>query len=371
MKNIFSKNTYRTLNLIEIKKQALLDNYAYFQKIHPEAKIAPVLKSNAYGHGLRLVGKFADTQIKPEFICVDSLFEAYELQKARVKSKILILGYTFPENFKYKKIDFCLPLFDLATLDCLKKYQPGIKVHLKIDTGMNRLGIKDYQYEQFAEALKNQNKVILEGIYSHLCDAPDKDFSKTQIEKFKKAINFFENQGFEFKYKHLFATTGALKYHDPEFNLIRLGLGFYGIAPDEAISQKNLTPALSLKSHLIEIKKINKGEEVGYDRTFKAKDKMILGLLPLGYYDGIDRKLSNKGYLMANNAPCPIIGNVCMNITAIDLAQAKNPQIGTEIIVYSNCASDPNSLTNCAKIAKTIPYVLLANLSETTRRVLI
>lgn len=371
IKNIFPKNSYRTLNLIEIRKQALLDNYAYFQNLHPHSKIAPVLKSNAYGHGLKLIGRFVDSQINPEFICVDSLFEAYELQKADVKTKILILGYTFPENFKYKKIDYRLPLFDLDTLEYLKNYQPGIKVHLKIDTGMNRLGIKEDQYEVFAQALKNQNKVILEGIYSHLADTPNENFSKAQIEKFKKAIDFFENQGFEFKFKHLFATTGALKYADPEFNLIRLGLGFYGISADEEKFQKKLTPALSLKTHLIEIKKINKGETVSYNRTFKAKKNMTIGLLPLGYYDGVDRNLSNKGYLKLNNAFCPTVGNVCMNITAVDLTNIKNPQIGTEVIVYSNHSSDSNSLSNCAKYANTIPYVLLANLSETTRRVLI
>lgn len=369
---------FETLNLIEIEKKALLNNFAYFQKLHPSSKICPVLKSNAYGHGLKTIGNFVYKEINPEFICVDSLYEAYELEKLGVKSKILIMGWTFPENFKFRKIDFRLPVFDMETIKCLSKYQPKIKVHLKIDTGMNRLGIKENDYESFAEELKKSN-VVAEGIYSHLSDADnfDEKFTKLQIQKFKNAVRFFENSGFDFKWKHLYATAGATKYPDNDFNLIRLGLGFYGISPFfenskyDKVLEKSLIPALTFKTHLIEVKRLKKGETVGYSRTFKAKHSMDIGLLPLGYYDGLDRNLSNKGSVEIQGRNCPIIGNVCMNIIAIDLTAVEKSSLGMEVLVFNNKSDSPNSIKKSAGLAKTIPYVLLANLAETTKRILV
>jgi len=367
-----SPNSYKTLNLLEIKRQSLMDNYSFFQKLNPKAKICPVLKGNAYGHGLKLTGKFVDQEIKPEFICVDSLYEAYELEKIGVETKILIMGYTFPENFRFRKINFHLPLFDLKTLRILNKTQPGINVHLKIDTGMNRLGIKEKEVEKFIRSLKKFNKVKVVGIYSHLADADNEDesFTKTQAVKFKETIKFFENSGFVFKWKHLYATAGAFGFHDEEFNLIRLGLGFYGISPfskgtrQNQLLQKNLKPVLKLVTHICQIKQIEKGDTVSYGRTFKAKEKMKIAVLPLGYYDGLDRRLSNIGKVKIGSVYCPILGRVCMNVTVIDVSAVKRPYVGQEVVVY-------DSVKETSDLIKTIPYEVLANLSETTRRVLV
>lgn len=354
---------YQTLNLIEISQQALKDNFSFYQQKNPQAKICPVLKSNAYGHGLKLIGKLVDRKIKPEFVCVDSLYEAYELRKARVMSPILIMGYTFPENFKHKRLDFRFPLFDRQTLQVLDQYQPGAKVHLKIDTGMNRLGLKEKDVDCFISLLFRCSKVKVEGIYSHLADADSKDqsFSLKQIETFKRIIKKFESAGFSFKYKHLNATAGALKFKDPEFNLIRLGLGFY-LEPK---------PALRLITHIVEVKELDKGESVSYNRTFTAKRKTKIAVLPLGYYDGVDRRLSNKGVVKIGNLYCPIIGRVCMNLTVIDVSKVKNPRVGQEVVVFDNSSKSKNSLQKTADLMGTIPYEVLVKLSETTRRVLL
>jgi len=380
LNNFLHLNQYQTLNLIEVEKEALLKNFQYFQNSNSHTKICSVLKSNAYGHGLKLIGKFVDKEIKPEFICVDSLYEAYELEKIGVETKILVLGYTFPKNFKFRKINFHLPIFDLETLEVLNKYQPGVNVHLKIDTGMNRLGVKEDEVEDFMRSLKNFNRVNVVGIYSHLASAEninEDKFTKWQINKFKKIIKYFENSGFSFQYKHLFATAGALRFKDKEFNLIRLGLGFYGISPfsTESISYRNLQykikPALKLITHICQLKEIEKGETVSYGRTFKAKRKMKIAILPLGYYDGVDRRLSNKGKVKIDDVYCQIIGLVCMNVTAIDVSAIKKPYVGQEVIVFDNQADSLNSIKNTADLIGSIPYEVLVSLSETTRRVLI
>ncbi|MGI5826259.1 MAG: alanine racemase, partial [Patescibacteria group bacterium] len=345
MKNsVLFRKPYQTLNLVKINKSTLLSNFAFFQKQNPQAKICPVLKSNAYGYGLKLIGKFVDEEIKPEFICVDSLYEAYELEKTKITTPLLILGYTFPENFKHRNLNFRLPVFDGETLKILNKYQPGIKVHIKVDTGMNRLGIKENQVDGFVETLKQYPEIRVEGIYSHLADADNEDeaFSLKQIETFKRIIKKFEAAGFNFKYKHLCATAGSLKFKDPEFNLIRLGFGFYQVP----------NPALKLISHIIDIKEVEKGETVSYNCTFKAKQKMKIAALPIGYYDGIDRRLSNAGSVSVRGISCPIVGRVCMNITTIDVTKVKDVKIGQEVEI---------DIINQAELVHKSPYEALVN----------
>lgn len=383
MLNLFhSKSHYQTLNLIEVSKSALQNNYEYFTKQNPYSKVCPVLKSNAYGHGLKLVGGFIDQEIKPEFICVDSLYEAYELQKINVKSKILILGYTLPENFKYKKINFHLPVFDIETLKILNKYQPGIKVHIKIDTGMNRLGIRENEVENFLRSLKKFNHIKVVGIYSHLSSADnagvsETEFSQKQIDIFKKITKYFENNGFLFQYKHINATAGAIRFFDSEFNLSRMGLGFYGISPfpeESSLNQRlknKLKPSLRLTTHVCQLKEIRKGETVSYGRTFKAESLKKIAILPIGYFDGIDRRFSNKGVVKINESYCPIIGNVCMNITIIDITNINEIKIGDEVIVFDNMNSSKNSIFNASSQIDTIPYEILCRLSQTTRRILV
>lgn len=370
------RRKYKTLNLIEINAQSFLDNYSYFQNLHPESRICPVLKSNAYGHGLTLVGKFIDEEIKPEFICVDSLYEAYELEKSGIKNKILIIGYTFPENFKFRKIPFSIPVFDLETIKYLSQYQSGAKVHLKIDTGMNRLGIKEEQFKEFSECLKKHSNIEIEGIYTHLSDAENNDetFSLLQIERFKKAVKFFEDKGFEFKWKHSCSTAGSFRFKNAGSNMIRLGIGFYGISPfsdDSPFDKKlscNLKSCLRFVSHVSQIKIINKGETVSYNRTFKSSKRTKIAILPLGYYDGFDRRLSNIGKVTIAGASCPILGRVCMNVSVVDVSNVKNPHVGQEVVIYDNMTDSENSIKNIARKIDTIPYELLVKLSETTRR---
>lgn len=374
MLSILKKN-YKTLNLIEVDSKALRHNYHYFQNLHAESQIAPVLKSNAYGHGLTLVGKYLDSEIKPPMICVDSLYEAHELTKVSIKTPILIMGYTFPENFsthrKLKNIIF--PAYDEPTLAALNQYQPGCRVHIKIDSGMNRLGIQPQQVPSFIKILKKYPHLNVEGIYSHLsqADIPARThYTNRQIQSFKATIKTFESAGFKFKWKHIAATAGALTITDPEFNLIRLGLGFYGLSPLSK-SINPLRPALRLISHIAQIKTVEPGSEISYGGTYIAKKKMIIGILPLGYYDGIDRRLSNIGMTIIDNKPCPITGRVCMNVTIVDLSSLKKPYVGQPAIIYSNNPKDSNSISKVAEKIDTIPYTVMTGLSESTRRLLL
>jgi alanine racemase len=369
------RRSYQTLNLITIKSKALLDNYSFWQKQNPQAKIAPVLKSNAYGHGLELIGRFIDQKMDPSFIAVDSLYEAWKLEKAGVKTPILVIGYTVPDNFKIrKKLKFHLPVFDFETALTLLRYQPQTRLHLKIDTGMNRLGIKPNQVNQFISFLKNhQAQEQIVGIYSHLASAvSDQDFTRRQVKTFKKVIAQFEQAGFSFNWKHIAATAGSLTVKDPEFNLVRLGLGFYGYSPfsNSKKTLSKLEPALKLTSQIIQTKEVAKGEIVSYGGQFRAPKKMLIGVLPIGYYDGLDRRLSGRGQVKIGRKFCPLLGRICMNIAMVDLSGLKKPFVGQKITVISNRPKDKNSLVSLASLVDTIPYDLLVGLAESTRRVL-
>ncbi len=364
----FFKKEYKTLNRIEISKDNLLHNYKYLTYLNRKLKIAPVLKGNAYGHGIVEVARILDPLGAP-FFCVDSLYEAYELYKASIKTPILIMGYTDPQNLKVKKLPFSYAVFNLEMLPILNKYQSGCGIHIFVDTGMHREGISLEELPIFLNHLKQYPNLKVEGIMSHLTSADDpKDkLNSRQINNFKKMRKIIRKAGFKPKWMHIQNSDGlALHPRGANVNMARIGLALYGISSDP-----NLKPVLTLRSKIIQIKKLKKGDRVGYGGTFTAKGPELLGVLPLGYYDGLDRRLSNIGWVNADGIHCKIIGRVSMNITTIDISKVPNPFIGQEVVVFSNNPKDKNSIENAARLCKTIPYDILIHLAQSTKRVII
>lgn len=309
---------------------------------------------------------------------VDSLYEAYELSKQKIKTPILIMGYTDPQNYAiWKKLPFTFTVYDISSLEALNKYQPGAKVHLKLDTGMCRLGIQKNNISSFITALKKCQNLKIEGIYSHLSQADNSKkntFTSNQIKLFKEMTSNFEKAGFNFKYKHISATSGASTLKDPYFNLIRLGLGFYGYSPFGPHTslgrnqRKILKPALTFTSRLALIKEINSGNHVGYRGTYIARQNEIIGILTAGYYEGIPWKLSNQASLLLHQTESPIIGNIAMNMTTIKIPRTIKAKIGDKVTVISPNIKDCCSLYKLASILKTIPYTLLTGLHSSIRR---
>jgi len=360
---------YIPLNKVEIDRKALISNYRYLSSINRRIKIAPVLKSNAYGHGLVQIAQILD-QLNLPLLCVDSLFEAYELLKAGIKSEILIMGYIHPQSLKVKKLPFSYAVFSEEQLEIINEFQKGAKVHLKVDTGMHRLGIPVDQLEDFVKRLENFPNVRVDGLMSHIAfqEDPGSKLSKIQIANFQKARKIVEKYGLRPRWFHLAASEFFLKAKPPDFaklgNLIRTGLSLYGIDPTQ--KHNKLKPVLKLTSQIIQIKKLKKGGKVGYSGTFGAKDNMVIGVLPIGYNDGVDRRLSNIGTVKVRNKDCRIIGFVSMNLTTIDLSNVKNPKVGDKVTIFSNIALNSNSIKNSAVLCKSIPYELLVHLSPIT-----
>lgn len=367
----FHKKPYRPLNIIEISEDRLIDNYKHLSSLNPKIKIAPVLKSNAYGHGILEVGSILD-KLNPVFFCVDSIYEAYQLFDAKIKTPILITGFVDPNNLKIKRLPFSYAVFDLKQFREILKYQPQAKVHLFVDTGMNREGIRVDELEAFIKKLNVEEKNTIEGIMSHLAFAEEtKNIdTKKQIVQFKLAIKIFKKYLIFPKWIHLGNSSGLLnnkKLRLSFTNVARTGLALYGIS---SVNNKVLKPILELKTHVIQVKKIKRGEKVGYDFTYQAKKDGQIAVLPIGYNDGVDRKLSNSGIVLIKNIDCSIIGRVSMNLCVVDVSAVKNIKVGDEVTVFSN-NEDNNSVANSAKRIGIIPYEILVHLERSTKRKII
>lgn len=369
---------YQTLNEITVNSTALINNFNYFKKLNPNCELCPVLKSNAYGHGLSPTAQIVDIHLKTPYIMVDSLYEAYELLKQKTKTPIMIMGYTDPQNYTtWKKLPFTFTVYDIQSLKILNKYQPNAKIHIKLDTGMCRLGIQKENINEFISVLKNCKKLKIEGVYSHLsqADNPKKiTFTKNQIKLFKKMVSIFEDSSFTFKYKHISATSGASIIKDPYFNMIRIGLGFYGYSPFGAHTtigrnqRLSLKPALTLTSRLALIKQIYVGNQIGYSGTYTAKQDEVIGIITAGYNEGLSRNLSNNTSFLLHDIRCPIVGNISMNMTTIKIPRTISANIGDKVTIISSNPNDPCSIYKLTSTLNTIPYTILTGLHSSIKR---
>lgn len=370
---------YQPLIEVLIYKDRILHNLRTFQKKYPNYQLAPVLKSNAYGHGLFPVAKILDDQ-NIAFLTVDSIFEAIMLRKEGIKSKILVIGYTKPEDISrnyYKNISFTLTNYR-QLLEVSKKLRRKQAFHLKIDTGMHRQGILSSEIKNSIAKIKGNRKIILEGICSHfaLADSTDTKYSEIQIKNWDEAVEKFKEAFSCIKYFHLAATGGSYYCRNTacriptETNVIRLGLGLYGIDPSPN-RKLDLKPALELRTVIGGIKIIRKDELIGYGLTFKADKKMKVATVPAGYYEGVDRRLSNKGYYKIDRKFCPILGRVSMNISVVDVSKITNLKVGHPVTLISNFKKDANSAWNIAGLCDTIPYEILVHIPQHLRRTIV
>lgn len=356
---------YQSLNLIEISRPAILNNFDCFAAKLPSAHIWPVLKSNAYGHGYHQIASILK-QRHFDYFVVDSYYEALKIWEVN-RQKILLIGSVHPDNLAnldYSKLTITVQ--DVTTLNRLLSLQIPLNFHLKINTGMNRQGFEISQLLTVLETIKSHPYLRLEGLYSHLADAdnPDKSFSQKQLNLFVKAIEMTKASGFNPKFCHLTATAGALEISHPLINTVRLGLGLYGYGAP------GLIPALRFTSYFTKIRQLKPGDQVGYGRTFTAAGSTAVGLLPVGYFEGLNRRLSNQGFVKYRDNFLPIIGRICMNLCLVDLGNLSASEFDQVEIISSN-PDDKNSIPRLAALCQTIPYEILVNLNESIRRTVI
>ena len=343
---------YYPLNRIEISRKKIINNYQYLCSINKNIKIAPVLKSNAYGHGIVEIAKILDDQ-NPPFFCVDSIFEAYKLYKIKVKTPILIMGYVNPKNLIIKNLPFSYAVYDLQQLTDVLKYQPNAGIHIFVDTGMHREGIEVHDLEKFIKKIPTNYLNNIEGIMSHFGEAenPKKKETIEQINNFKKAVDILKNNYIFPKWRHIANSSGllnskALKLEEIS-NMARCGFSLYN-------------SALRFITHISQIKELKKGSKIGYSFTYTAKKNMKTAVLPVGYNDGVDRGFSNKGLAIIRGKNCPILGRVSMNITVVDVSEVRDVQVGDEVEIDFKTPLDGKIL-----------YEILVHLNSQIKRVVV
>jgi alanine racemase len=337
----------------------------------PHRQVAPVLKSNAYGHKIDLIAHELENEHVPFYI-IDSYFEAEALRNEGIKTPLLVIGYVREESINNSRLKNIV--YVISSLDSLRSIKKKTRIHLKIDTGMCRQGILPSERSEAVSIIQNNQNIILEGICSHFSDADSTDtsFTNKQIKIWNDTVEYFK-QKFKFiKYFHISASEGHI-YKDAYTNMTRLGIGLYGLTN---INGLILKPVLEMKTIITSIKKIKKGDQVGYGRTFTADRDMTIATLALGYYEGVDRRLSNIGFVKIidkNNLEnfCPIIGRVSMNITIIDISKVSGIEIGNEVIVISKNKTDKNSVENIAKLCSSIPYEIVVHIPQHLKRIVV
>lgn len=356
------------LNKVEILKKNLIENYETLNKIS-NLKVAPVLKSNAYGHGLKETASVLDF-FHPPFFCVDSLYEAYELLKTKISTPILIMGYVNPKNLVFKKLPFSYAVYDILTLKKIVHFQPHAGIHLFVDTGMQREGIPYMELEKFLKNIPSKTKI--EGIMSHLAmgQKPQSALTRKQVDRFNDAINLLKSKRINPSFKHIAASSALVNFYKYKGNslgnLARVGIALYG-----GLDFNFLKPTLKFSATISQIKEVKKGEKIGYDFTYEAKRDMKIGILSAGYNDGVDLRLSSTGYVLVGGIFCKIVGRVSMNITTIDITNCPKAKIGDKAIIYSPHLKDKNSIVNTAKKCNTIPYDILVHLHPSTKRIVV
>ncbi len=350
---------------VSISKDALLHNLAQFQNLRPENKVAPVLKSNAYGHGLIEVAHALED--KADFFVIDSYFEALALRNEGIRTPLLIIGYVRPETIAASKLkDISYAVSSLEALYALKS--PCV-IHLKMDTGMHRQGIIPEDLTATFQYIKNNKKINFEGICSHLADAdnPDRTYTDKQILLWNSIVERAKKEFSSLEYIHLSNSYGHTYANKIQANTSRLGIGLYGLAD---INGLDLKPALEMKTILTNVKRIKKGDPVGYNGTFTAPQDMTIATIPVGYCEGLDRRLSNKGFVKVKGKETPIIGKISMNIATIDVSALKDAKIGDEVQVISPIKSDKNSIYSMTQLGDAITYELVVKIPREIKRML-
>lgn len=361
----------------EVSLDHIAHNIGLFRKqIGPVTRVMAVIKADGYGHGAR---KVAATALEAGASCLAVAFvaEAVDLRQAGIKAPIQILGYTDPSLFA-KLISYNLTptLFGLDTAEQLARqaldHNVELPVHIKVDTGMGRVGLLPEEALEVISRISGLGGLKLEGIFTHLASAEENDFTYTaeQLLLFNRIIDSCQDRGISFPLVHAANSAAALNHPSSRFDLIRLGLSMYGHYPAPEIRniEPKLKPALSFKSRVILVKKIQAGQAISYGCTFHTSRESMIATIPIGYADGYSRLLSNKGQVLIRGCRVPVVGTICMDQMMIDVTEVPGARLGDEVVLYGRQGDEEIKVEEAAELIGTINYELLCAISKRVPR---
>ena len=360
------------VTVLEIDLNAIDHNLNVFKsKVHPETKVLAVVKAFGYGSSSVEIAKFLEPKVA--YFAVAYLDEGVALREAGVKTPILVLH---PQKLNLDQIIKFNLEPNVYSITLLKDFIEEAKnlnvqnypIHIKFNTGLNRLGFIKKDIPEILSLVKNQKEITVASVFSHIAaseDLSEREFTLQQINNFKEVSAQLISELSNKPFRHMLNTSGIINYaSEAQFDMVRLGIGLYGFANDEAETAK-LKNVITLKSVISQIQTVEKGETVGYNRAFKATETVKTATIPIGHADGISRQFGNGvGYVYINNQKAPIVGNVCMDMIMVNVTDI-NCQEGDEVLIFK----DQMHIEDLAKRTNTIPYELLTAISQRIKRV--
>ncbi len=368
--NLFQLKKHKTR--VEINLSAVKNNLTFFRNsIAKDCKILVMVKASSYGSGAEKMAEYLEKN-GVEYLGVAYIDEGIELRKHGVSLPILVMnpdedGFEDLIRFKLEPSIYSFELLESFTKALINNSLENYPIHLKFDTGMHRLGFENQDKQALLEIILSQPELKIQSVYSHLADSDNyesKDFTHTQISIFQEVCSFFsEKLAYPF-IKHILNSEGITRFPSAQFDMVRIGIGLYGISSNSEL-KRMLFPAISWFSIVSQLKTIKKGESVGYSRRFIAEKETKIAIIPVGYADGFKRNLSlGKGGMYVSGKFCPVVGNVCMDMTMIDVSEVDCEE-GTRVEIIGEF----QKIEDLASAMQTIPYEVLTSMSKRLQRI--
>ncbi len=369
-------SSFRDLNIVSVDLKALRLNIREIKRfIGNHVEMLPVVKSDAYGHGITEVSRILEEE-GIWGLAVFDLIEAQKLRKNNIKSKIFLLSGVYPGMSLMEMPEgLIFGITNIKMLNTLNNLASAhnrvFEAHLKVDVGMSRFG---FYPDELKEIIKNRNKwenLFFSGLYSHLpCADSNEIETNRQIDFFDEFIRDLSKTGWKPEFIHLTNSSGFINFKRAHYNLIRPGIAIYGIYPSlELKNLLQLKPVMEFKSHIVETKPVSQGISVSYGCDNPAMGETKIGVIPIGYDDGFMRSLSNNAETLVRGKRCPVIGRVCMKAIMVDLSSAPEADIGDEVVIIGKQGEEEITIDELSHKAGTISYELLCLIGSRNKRV--
>ena len=365
-------DTLTSRSWVEVDLDALSYNLnKLLALLHRETSLMAVVKADGYGHGLVAIAKQCQ-KLGVKAYAVATIDEGIKLRKVGIHGEILILGYTHPirarELSKYHLIQ---SIVDYNHAKMLSRCNCTIDVHIKIDSGMHRLGFAVDDYQKIIKLYKYKN-IKIKGYFTHLCvsDSNKKAdilYTKNQINQFYQLISRLKQDHYYIGKIHIQSSYGLINYPKIKCDYVRIGIFMYGVKSsinDYLKQELDLKPVLSIKSRIAMIHNLSKGESLGYGLTYQAKYDSVIATIPIGYGDGIPRQISTRGHVLIKGIKCPIIGRICMDQMLVDVSEVNDLDNNEIVIIVGNDGHNEIRIEELAQAAKTISNEILSQIGN-------
>ncbi|MCI0513930.1 alanine racemase [candidate division KSB1 bacterium] len=362
----------------EIDLGALRYNIGQIQKKVAPAKLMAVVKANAYGHGAVAVARTA-LAMGVSYLAVARVAEAIELREHGITAPILVFGGAFPQEIEsYLRHDLEMTIYSGSSAQLLSEraqaFKKTARIHLKVDTGMGRVGVRWDQAVALAEKIIKLPRLELVGLMTHFASSDEraKSFANLQLQRFTDISREVQRRGISIQYKHAANSGAILDLPEAHLDLVRMGMMMYGWYPSSQTTESvPIRPVMSFKTQVLYVKEIQPGDSVSYGRLFIADRPTRIATLPVGYADGYNRLLSNRGNVLIRGKQFPVVGRVCMDLIHVNLGADTEVQPGDEVVLFGRQGTAVISVYEIGAQLQTIPYEICCWISARVPRIYI